>query len=221
MMRFDPHVILEHAGNQGRPGRTADEDDLVDRLGEKHGVLQAGMDGAHRLAEQRPDHLLVFFPGYFHIEMAIPGDKFFPDRRERPVGEGALGLSTATQRRFAALRSLFQVNAVLFLKGQGDMIDQEPIEVIAAKVGVAVAGSNFHDAVFHLHKGSVEGSPTQIVNEYPLFLLVTRLIGQGSRRRLVDNPDHVEPRQDTCLRVACRWASSKYAGTVMTAFSTF
>ena len=45
------------------------------------------------------------------------------------------------------------------------MIEQELIEVVAAKLGVAVAGEDLDDAVLDLGHGDVERAAAQVIDE--------------------------------------------------------
>ena len=45
------------------------------------------------------------------------------------------------------------------------MLEQQIVEVVAAELGVAVAGEDFDDAFLGLHDGDVEGAAAQIVDE--------------------------------------------------------
>ena len=45
------------------------------------------------------------------------------------------------------------------------MLEEQFVEIVAAELGVAMAGENFDDAVLSLHDGDVEGAAAEIVDE--------------------------------------------------------
>ena len=192
MMRLYTHILLEHLTDKRSPRSAADEDDLVDRLRKKERVREAGVDGIHGLAKHWPDRLLVIITRDFHVKVVIPNYEFLPDTGKGPVRQCAFSLFHCNPETVGRPEVAFQVNPVLLLKAFGNIIYQQPVEVIPPEMGVAVAGFYFHDAVFHHYQGNIEGSPAQIVNKNPLVFLMSGFVGKGGSGRFIDNPYHIK-----------------------------
>ena len=67
-------------------------------------------------------------------------------------------------------------------------VEEGLVEVVAAQVGIAVAGEHFDHAALDLHDGDVEGAAAQVVDEQAFQALLQRLVGQGGGGGLVDDP---------------------------------
>ena len=107
------------------------------------------------------------------------------------VGQRALGLLRRPDRR-AEGRPV----------GVGDAhplqeeLGQRLVEVVAAEVGVARRGQHLEDAVVELEDGDVEGPAAEVVDRDLLpRLCLVEAVGQGGRGGLVEEPQHVEPRE--------------------------
>ncbi len=76
-----------------------------------------------------------------------------------------------------------------------DEVEEQLVEVVAAELGVAVAGEDLDDAVLDLGDRDVEGAAAQVVDQQPLHLGRVRVVGQHRGGRLVDDPDDLQPGQ--------------------------
>ena len=101
------------------------------------------------------------------------------------------------------------------------MVDDAAVEVVAAEMAVAGRGAHLDDAVADVEDAHVEGAAAEVEDEDGLVALLVQPVGQRGGRRLVDDAQHVETGDLPASLVAVRWASLKYAGTVMTALVTF
>ena len=88
---------------------------------------------------------------------------------------------------------LAQIDAVLLPELVGDPVDDLLVEVVAAQVRVAVGRLDLEDAVADLEDRDVEGAAAEVVDRDRLVLLLVEAVGQRGRRRLVDDPEHLEP----------------------------
>ena len=120
------------------------------------------------------------------------------------MNSSSIGATASNESRFLASstawssarpggRRLAEVDAVLLAEGIADVIEQELIEVVAAKLGVAVAGEDLHDAVLDLGDGDVERAASQVIDEQAFAVPGMRVVGQDGGGRLVDDPDDLEP----------------------------
>ena len=80
-----------------------------------------------------------------------------------------------------------------------DMIQQELIEVVAAELGIAVAGEDLHDALLDLCHGDIEGPASQVIDEKSFLVLRMRVVRQDGCRRFVDDANDVQPGKLTRL----------------------
>jgi hypothetical protein len=79
-------------------------------------------------------------------------------------------------------------------------------------VVVTARGLDLEDTLAELKDGDIEGTAAEVEDEDSLLSLLIEPVGERRGGRLVDNALDVEARYFPCV---C--ASSKYAGTVMTA----
>ena len=78
------------------------------------------------------------------------------------------------------------------------------VPVVATQGGVPVGGLNFENAVSDLEDRHVEGAAPEVEHEDRLVgALFVEAVGQGGRRRLVDDAQYLEPGNLTCL-LGCR-----------------
>ena len=94
-------------------------------------------------------------------------------------------------KRHAVLQ---EVDAVLLLEFPGDPVHDALVEVVAAQVGVAVGRLDLEDTFADLQNRDVEGTAAEVVDGDRLVLLPVEPVGERRRGRLVDDPQHFEPR---------------------------
>ena len=163
------------------------------------------------------------------------------DERQVDVGLGLLrqvllGLLARFLEALQGHRVLAQVDAVLLLELVGDVVDQHLVEVVAAQVRVAVGRLDLEDAVADVEDRDVERAAAEVEDGDLFVLLLVEAVSQRRGGRLVDDAHPLldllavlassishsvsKPAIWAASMVACRWASLKYAGTVMTALRT-
>ena len=180
----------------GHAGHAADQDHLVDVLGLESGVLErffAGLDGA---LDQILDERLKLGAGQLDVEVLRPR---LISANERLVD---LGLHGARQldlglfgRFFKPLQGQFvfaQINALFLLELISQEIDDVVVEVLAAKEGVAVGRFDLEHAVADLQDRNVESAAAEVVDGDGAGGFLFQAVGQGGRRRLVDDAQHFE-----------------------------
>mmetsp|Transcript_12209 Transcript_12209/g.25796 ORF Transcript_12209/g.25796 Transcript_12209/m.25796 type:complete len:150 (+) Transcript_12209:1381-1830(+) len=81
------------------------------------------------------------------------------------------------------------------------MVDKPVCEVLAAEVCVARRGLDLEDAVLDLQQGHIERAATHVIDENGLgsLLLGVKAIGKGRSGRLIDNAEHIEAADDSCI----------------------
>src|SRR3954463_13699809 len=98
------------------------------------------------------------------------------------------GLGEPLQR----LRVLPQVDAVLLLELLGQVVDDAPVEVVAAQVGVPGRGPHLHHAVPDVEDAHVERAAAEVEHQHRLVLPLVQPVGQRRGGRLVDDPKYLE-----------------------------
>ena len=114
--------------------------------------------------------------------------------RAHLAGELALGLLgrlAHAQHRRAVAR---QVDLLRALELAHQVIRQPLVEVVAAQVVVAAGGQHLDHAVADLDERHVERAAAQVVHQDLLRLTVIQAVRERRRRRLVDDAQHVQPR---------------------------
>ena len=81
------------------------------------------------------------------------------------------------------------------LKAIGNVLEQQVVEVVAAELGVAVAGQHLDDALLGLDDGDVEGAAAEVVDEHAPQVGLVGVVGQRGGRRLVEDADDFQPGQ--------------------------
>ena len=123
------------------------------------------------------------------------GDELLLDRGDRLERERLLGVLDGAEDAAPGDERLAQVDAVLLQEPVADVVEQQLVEVVAAEVGVAVAGEDLDDAPLDLGDRDVERAAAQVVDQQPLRLGRVRVVGEHGGGRLVDDPDDLQARQ--------------------------
>ena len=147
-------MTLRHAGH------AADEHDFLDVACRDAGIGERLLAGFDRSLHQIVDQLFKFRAGQLHDQMFRPigvsGDEGqidfgFLRRREFDLG--------AFRRFFQALEGhpvLAKINALILLELIDQPIHDALVEVVAAKIGIAVGRLDLENAVADLKDGHVE-----------------------------------------------------------------
>ncbi|OPY86665.1 MAG: NAD-specific glutamate dehydrogenase [Syntrophus sp. PtaU1.Bin208] len=122
----------------------------------------------------------------------VGGDEGQIDVRLHRRGEFHLGFF----RRFLeALQGHLvapEVDSLILLEFTHQMIDDPLIEVFSTQVGIPVGGLHLEYAFTQFEDGDIEGAPSQVEHGDLLVLFLVQSIGQGGRRRLVDDPKDIQ-----------------------------
>src|SRR5690242_12680600 len=87
-----------------------------------------------------------------------------------------------------------QVDALVLLEFIDDPPDKHFVDVVAAKVRIAVRGFNFDNAFADLENRNIESAAAEVENGYDLVFFLIEAIRQRRRRRLVDNSQDLKSR---------------------------
>jgi len=85
---------------------------------------------------------------------------------------------------------------------------------------VAVGGDDLENAVVQFENRDVEGAPAQVVNDDDAVLILVETYASAAAVGSLTRRKTLRPAMRLASLVACRCASLKYAGTVMTALVT-
>ena len=108
------------------------------------------------------------------------------------VDSSILAFSAPSFRRWSAIRSLRQVDAVALLELGREPLDDAIVEVVAAEVRVAVGRLHLDDALADLEHRDVERAAAEVVDGDRFVLLLVEAVGERRGRRLVDDAQHVQ-----------------------------
>jgi hypothetical protein len=167
----------------GHAGRSADQHDLVDLAGIDAGVGERLLHRAHRPLQQIVDELFELRARQLDLQVPRPagvrGD-------ERQVD---LGFHRRGQLDLGLLRALLSDAGApcdpstdrcrrLFLNSGDEPFDDAVVDVVAAKMGVAVGRLDLDDAVAHLEHGNVEGAAAEVVHGNRFVFFLVEAVGQ-------------------------------------------
>eukprot|EP00756_Hemistasia_phaeocysticola_P042660 Hpha_TRINITY_DN16980_c2_g4::TRINITY_DN16980_c2_g4_i3::g.54336::m.54336 len=200
----------DHGLDLGDTGRPSHEDNLVD---ETTVGLRVGEDLLDRLQARLENvgaELLELRPGDVDVEVLTLVEGFDLDRGSRGGGQRALGtLARGTQPAEGTL-----VVAQVLLRAPSEVrraVLQEPrVKVLPTQVGVTRGGLHLEDTPLHRQQGHVESTTAQVEDEDVLALLLlpgltvlavltVQPVGDGGGGGLVDDTQHLESSDGTCV----------------------
>jgi hypothetical protein len=177
-------------------GRSADQHDLVDLAWTDTGVGERLLHRAHRALQQIVDELFELRARQLDLQVPRPagvrGDERQVDLGLHRRGQLDLGLLRAllqTLERHAILR---QIDTVALPELGGEPFDDAIVDVVAAKMRVAVGRLDLDDAVAHLEHGNVEGAAAEVVHGNRFVFFLVEAVSQGRGGRLVDDAQDVQ-----------------------------
>ena len=111
------------------------------------------------------------------------------DEVERQLDLRLLGRLLEALQGLGVLR---EVDPLVLLELGQQPLDDALVEVVAAEVRVAVRRLDLEDALAELEDRDVERAAAEVVDGDLLVVLLVEAVGQGGRRRLVDDPADLE-----------------------------
>ena len=184
-----------HLGDARRP---ADEHHLVDLRRIEPGVGERLLGRPDGLLQQVLDQLFELRAAQFHLQVLGPG-LIGGDERQVDVGLHHRGeLHLRLLRRFLqALERhpvLAEIDAFRLFELGDDPVDDSLIEVVAAKVRVAVGRLDLDDAFADFENRDIERAAAEIVDGDRFVLFLVEAVRKRRRRRLVDDAHHLQSR---------------------------
>ena len=161
------------------------------------GALQRHVDGIQRFLDERPDQILVDVAVDLHRQvdgLAVRlGQVFLLDQAEGVHRQPLLRVLRRPRDAGHRPQVVGEIDTLLDPEMIEDMPDQLGVEIVAAQVVVAVAGDDLDHAVLNADDRHVEGAAAQIVDDDALALVLSGLVGQRRRGRLVEDADGFQP----------------------------
>ena len=188
---------VHHCGHARGP---ADQHDVVDLADADAGVLDHVLERGAGALEQVSRDLLELGPGEGLVQeqrvlLGVLRDVGQVDRRL--VGRGQLDLRLLGGLPQALHRHLVpgQVDAVAGAELVHQPVDDPLVPVVATEVVVTAGGLDLDDALADLEQRHVERATAEVEDQDRLLLLaLVQAVREGSGGRLVDDAEHVEPR---------------------------
>ena len=189
---------VDHEVLHGRhAGRAADEDHVVQVALGDAGVLQRLLERDAAALDEVGRHLLELGPAerLVEVQRAVGRgrDERQVDLRLLDLAELDLGLLGGLLEALGGHAVVGQVDAVGGLELLDEPVDDPLVPVVATERGVAVGRLDLEDAVADLQHRHVERAAAEVEHEDGLVLgLLVEAVGEGRRRRLVDDPQDLE-----------------------------
>jgi hypothetical protein len=195
--------LLDGLLDLGHPSLPTHEDHLVDVLRRLAGVLERAPTGVERAFDEIGDEGLQLGAGEREHQVLrtarVRGDKRQIDLGLERRRELALGLLRGLLQALERHAVVPEVDAVIPLELAGDPVHDALVEVVAAQVRVAVRRLDLEDPLADLENRDVEGAAAEVVDRDRLVLLLVEAVGERGRGRLIDDPEHLEPRDGARL----------------------
>ena len=196
-VRLPTGTFLQLFPHEGRSRGAPGEHDAVNFVGEQAGIRQGTLHRPQGTFDQRTNHRFIIVSRQFEAQIQrrpiLLDDEFLIDGDIRLGGEPDLGLFDGPQQTGMSAHVVSKVDVVFGPETVGHMIDEASVEVVAAEVGVAVAGQDFDDAVLDPDDADVERTAAQVVHQKFPVGGVVGLVDEGSGRRLMDDANHLQP----------------------------
>src|SRR5690606_23530924 len=193
-----PEEVADDLLDLRDPRRTTDQDHLVDLRRLQTRVLQRLLHRLHRTLDQVVDELLELRTRERQVQMLRSllrrRDERQVDVRRHRRRQLHLRLLRSLLQPLERHRVLGEVDPLVLLELLDQPVDDLLVEVIAAQVRVAVRRLDLKDAIAQLEDRDVERAAAQVVDRDDLVLRLVQAVGQRGRRRLVDDPQHLETR---------------------------
>ena len=123
------------------------------------------------------------------------GNKRKGNGRALHTGEFLLGLFGRLGEALQGLAVAAQVDLVLGQEGIGQPIDDAPIPIVAAQLGITAGGLDVKDAIGDPQHRHIEGAATQVEHQHPFDGTAIEAVGQGSGSGFVEDAFNADASQ--------------------------
>mmetsp|Transcript_65145 Transcript_65145/g.169278 ORF Transcript_65145/g.169278 Transcript_65145/m.169278 type:complete len:661 (-) Transcript_65145:54-2036(-) len=184
--------VLDELLHLRDPGGATHKHDLVDLSLLQAGVLHNLLHRAQGVLEEVVVDLLEARPGQGLREVDAIEERL--DLHAPLVGraQSTLRLLHLAPELLDRTLVLGHVLAMLLLEDLHEVLHDPLIEVLSAKVGVAVRGHDLKDAIVDREERHVEGAASEVVHQDVLLRLLVEAVRDGGRRWLVDDTQDIE-----------------------------
>ena len=207
-----PHLPL----HGGHPGAAAYQQHLAQLAGRDAGIPQGVLHRGHGAGQQIAGHHLELRAGQSDIQV------MGPVLAHRDKGQVQLGGGRTGKLLLGLFRLLLQpshgggvagqVDAVRLFELRHRVLHDALVKVIAAQMGVAAGGKHRKGAILDLNDGHVKGAAAKVVNKDLLGGFVVQTVGHSGGGGLVDDAQHVQPRNAACILRGLALAVIKISG---------
>ena len=189
-----PHLPL----HSGHPGAAAHQQHLAQLAGRDAGIPQGVLHRGHGAGQQIAGHHLELRAGQRDIQVVRPV-LAHRDKGQVQLGRGRTGKLLLGLFRFLLQPShgggvAGQVDAVRLFEFCHRVLHDALVKVVAAQMGVAAGGQHRKGAVLDLDDGHIKGAAAKVVDQNFLRGFVVQTVGYRGGGRLVDDAQHVQPR---------------------------
>ena len=200
---FPAQQLLYLPLHSRHPGAASHQQHLAQLAGSDACIPQRILHRGHGAGQQVAGHHLELRTGQRDIQMMrailAHGDK----------GQVQLGRGRTGKLLFSLFRLflepphgrgiLCQVDAVRLAELCYRIFHDALVKIVTAQMSVAAGGQHGKGTVLDLDDGHVERAAAQVVDQDLLGSLVIQAIGHSRCRRLVDDAQHVQPRDAACI----------------------
>ena len=197
--------LLHRLLHPGHAGHAPDQDHLSHLRGPDARVLEGLLGDRDAPVHQVLRQLLQLLAGELPVEVDR-GLPLPPAGQEGQVDGGAggpreldLGALGGVAQPLERHLVLAQVDpAVVLGEAEHQPVDDAPVEVLPAEVGVPPDRHHVEDALADVEDGDVKGAAAQVEHHDLALHLLAEAVGEGRAGRLVDDPQHLQARR--CAR---------------------
>ena len=196
----EPKTLRTSSETLGARVWPPDQQDLVDLVRLQPRVRQAAPAGLDRALQQVVGERLVLLAREHGVEVlgsgGVGGDEGQHDLSLLRRGQLALGLLGRFLEPLQRHAVLVQVDAGVAQELLDQPVDDALVEVLAAQERVAAGGAHLEEPLRHLQDRDVEGAAAQVVDRDELPARVLEAVGERRRRRLVDDAQDLQARDE-------------------------
>ena len=198
-MAFASKQLLHDRLNARHARLSTNQHDFINLAGVNAGIFHALLRRSNRALKNVFDHRLELRPRQFLHQMLRSAGISSDERQVDLVLHGGRELDLGPFRRITQTLQCHlvaltaQVEAFIFLKFVDQPVHQALVNIVAAKVSVAVGSFDFDHAFADFEHRDIKCTAAEVVHGDGLVLTLIEAVSQRRRRRLIDDSLHLEP----------------------------